>query len=127
MAPGLNMESFSVMNAEVVPGDTFARFRLSSAGGLSPTGEAADGEVEDHEVTIKPVDDLDLMNRVESSTRMFWACNSILTGLVGDPFRVQTGADITLHAGNVVAMRSDSQVDEDSFLIVLTGSVPGCP
>ncbi len=33
-------------------GTTFSRFRISSAGGLAPTGGAADGEVEDHEVTI---------------------------------------------------------------------------
>ena len=33
-------------------GTAFARFRLSSAGGLAPTGEAADGEVEDYAVQI---------------------------------------------------------------------------
>ncbi len=33
-------------------GTTFARFRISSAGGLGPAGPAADGEVEDHVVTI---------------------------------------------------------------------------
>ena len=33
-------------------GDTFARFRISSDGGLSPTGFAPDGEVEDHLVRI---------------------------------------------------------------------------
>ena len=34
-------------------GQTFARFRISSQGGLSPTGFAADGEVEDYAVTIE--------------------------------------------------------------------------
>ncbi|RCS42139.1 hypothetical protein DTL42_20120 [Bremerella cremea] len=33
-------------------GDTIARFRYSSTGGLSSTGLAADGEVEDYQVTI---------------------------------------------------------------------------
>ena len=33
-------------------GDTYARFRLSSTGGLTPTGLAEDGEVEDYLVTI---------------------------------------------------------------------------
>ena len=33
-------------------GDTFARFRLSSAGGLNFNGAAADGEVEDYAVSI---------------------------------------------------------------------------
>lgn len=34
------------------PGPTFARFRLSSAGGLPSSGAAQDGEVEDYAVTI---------------------------------------------------------------------------
>jgi hypothetical protein len=33
--------------------NTFARFRFSTAGGLAPDGPAADGEVEDYEVTIE--------------------------------------------------------------------------
>ncbi|RLE33528.1 MAG: hypothetical protein DRJ61_07050, partial [Acidobacteria bacterium] len=38
-------------------GTTFARFRLSTAtGGLSPTGDAIDGEVEDYAVTIIEAD-----------------------------------------------------------------------
>ncbi|MBN2577727.1 MAG: choice-of-anchor D domain-containing protein [Pirellulales bacterium] len=37
----------------VVYGATFARFRLSTAGGLSPTGAAEDGEVEDYQVSIR--------------------------------------------------------------------------
>ncbi|MCI0639481.1 MAG: GEVED domain-containing protein, partial [Gemmataceae bacterium] len=35
-------------------GATFARFRLSTAGGLGWTGEAPDGEVEDYAVTLDP-------------------------------------------------------------------------
>ena len=35
-----------------VVGQTFARFRISTAGGHAPTGGALDGEVEDHEVII---------------------------------------------------------------------------
>src|SRR5204863_27743 len=33
---------------------TYMRFRLSTAGGLAPTGAATDGEVEDYKVTINP-------------------------------------------------------------------------
>ncbi|HAK77507.1 MAG TPA: hypothetical protein DCM71_11495, partial [Runella sp.] len=33
-------------------GTSYARFRVSTSGGLSPTGEATDGEVEDYQVTI---------------------------------------------------------------------------
>jgi hypothetical protein len=38
-----------------VAGLTFARCRISSVGGLSPTGQADDGEVEDHMVEIEQV------------------------------------------------------------------------
>ncbi len=41
---------------DAVAGDTFARFRLSTAGNLAPTGLAADGEVEDDQVTIIDID-----------------------------------------------------------------------
>ncbi len=51
MANGSNDIDFSVPS-DAVLGDTFARFRLSSAGVAGPTGAAADGEVEDHLVTI---------------------------------------------------------------------------
>ncbi len=44
---GENLLSFNVP-ANSVSGNTAARFRLSSAGGLAPTGLADDGEVEDY-------------------------------------------------------------------------------
>ena len=36
-----------------ITGQTFARFRISSDGGLTPVGSAPDGEVEDYEVHIR--------------------------------------------------------------------------
>ena len=45
-------------------GSTFARFRLDSAGGLSPRGQADDGEVEDYEVQIKEVPTIDVGENV---------------------------------------------------------------
>jgi len=42
--------------ANALPGTTYARFRCSSAGGLAPTGPAADGEVEDYAVTVTGAD-----------------------------------------------------------------------
>src|SRR5262249_58125089 len=48
---GDNVLTFAVP-ADAAQGATFARFRLSSAGGLTATGGAADGEVEDHLVVI---------------------------------------------------------------------------
>lgn len=48
---GLNTLHFTVP-ADAQPGKTYARFRISSTGGLEPTGEAFDGEVEDQVVYI---------------------------------------------------------------------------
>lgn len=42
--------------AGALPGLTYARFRCASAGGLSPTGPAADGEVEDYLLGILGTD-----------------------------------------------------------------------
>ncbi len=49
---GTNPVSFTVPGTAVV-GDTYARFRISSAGGLSPEGLASDGEVEDYRIYIR--------------------------------------------------------------------------
>ncbi len=51
VAAGSNTLKFTVPSTAVT-GTTFARFRLSSAGGLGPVGEAADGEVEDYAVKV---------------------------------------------------------------------------
>ena len=48
---GFSTVSFDIPNT-ALPGPTFARFRFSSTGGLSPTGLASDGEVEDYLVGI---------------------------------------------------------------------------
>ncbi len=42
-------------NATFQGGAAFSRFRLSPSGGLSPTGGAVDGEVEDHKVVLAKV------------------------------------------------------------------------
>jgi hypothetical protein len=52
LLPGLNANLCFTVPANAALGQTFARFRLSSAGGLSPTGYASDGEVEDYLVRI---------------------------------------------------------------------------
>ncbi len=55
LVAGVNVLEINVP-ANVLPGTTFARFRFSSAGGLGPTGLAADGEVEDYQVEIVGLD-----------------------------------------------------------------------
>jgi hypothetical protein len=49
---GTHAISVSVPDATIT-GQTFARFRISSDGGLTPMDSAPDGEVEDHEVWIQ--------------------------------------------------------------------------
>ena len=48
---GANLVAFTIP-AGAKPGTTFSRFRLSSAGGLTTTGQAEDGEVEDYPFSI---------------------------------------------------------------------------
>ena len=49
---GIN-KLYPTVPAWAIPGQTFARFRLSTASGLGPTGPAPDGEVEDYRVTVE--------------------------------------------------------------------------
>lgn len=51
LAGGVELISIEVPE-EAVAGTTYARFRLSSGGGLGPTGPAPDGEVEDYRLTL---------------------------------------------------------------------------
>ncbi len=55
LVAGNNALTFAVP-CTAVGGKTYARFRLSSAGGLAPTGTANDGEVEDYTLVIGQVD-----------------------------------------------------------------------
>jgi len=52
LAPGLNAGITFPVPQPAALGPTFARFRISSAGGLFPTGAAPDGEVEDYMVEL---------------------------------------------------------------------------
>jgi len=57
LAVGVNALSFTPP-AAAPAGTTFARFRFSQIGGLSPTGLAIDGEVEDEQLTVARQADL---------------------------------------------------------------------
>ncbi len=57
--PGALTQTFAVTIPASAPAPlgvtkSFARFRVSSAGGLQPTGLAVDGEVQDYAVTLVP-------------------------------------------------------------------------
>src|SRR5262249_44783427 len=55
LTAGANALTFNVP-CSAVAALTYARFRLSAAGGLAPTGAAPDGEVEDYAVNVGAVD-----------------------------------------------------------------------
>ena len=52
----------------VQPGETYARFRLSTQAGLGPDGPATAGEVEDHLVEILPNSDVKWLQRPDLTT-----------------------------------------------------------
>ena len=56
LASGVNNLTTAAIPGNAVAGQTYARFRLSSVGGLAPRGPAADGEVEDYLVTVQSPD-----------------------------------------------------------------------
>ena len=51
VAAGTNVVTFDIPSTALV-GASYARFRISTAGGLTPQGASADGEVEDYEIEI---------------------------------------------------------------------------
>jgi len=57
LSAGNNVLNFTVPGTATVTSQTYSRFRISSTGGLSPSGQANDGEVEDYEVEIEVAQD----------------------------------------------------------------------
>ena len=65
---GVNNLSFPVPTGAVI-GTTYARFRCTTFGALTPTGPAINGEVEDYLVTIdNPAPAIDLLKDVSATT-----------------------------------------------------------
>jgi hypothetical protein len=81
-------------------GTSYARFRISSAGGLNPTGPAADGEVEDYAVTVDEVDFGD-------------APDSYGTSLASNGPTHSVGPGNTLYLGSCVDSESGAQTPFD--------------
>lgn len=120
---GPNPLAFAVPGS-APPGSTFARFRLSSITGLAPTGAAPDGEVEDYKVTVVTPMDLTITNLTIATTVLFEACNSIT---VGPNVVVAYPGNLTLQAGNLVAINNLFTVQNNCFFTVTLGTPGGCP
>ncbi|MBC8353202.1 MAG: VCBS repeat-containing protein [Planctomycetes bacterium] len=77
------------------PGETFARFRLSTTGELAPRGTAEDGEVEDYAVTI-------LDDHATFNVEFDLAARDMLPGAI----RVEAaGSEFVLRNGNIELYR----------------------
>lgn len=79
LTAGANTLAIAVPNP-VVPGASFARFRVSTGGCLAPTGPAPDGEVEDYPLVLTAAGsglELDLYSTmVGGNIRLNWTGNS---------------------------------------------------
>ncbi len=124
LTAGVNHRSFAVPGDAIIREQTFARFRISTAGGLSHLGGAADGEVEDYAVIIEPplefVIDAD---SISESAGMGAATVTVTrnAGTVGDLLLTLTSSDtseatvpatITIPAGFASATFAVDAVDE---------------
>jgi hypothetical protein len=76
---GANTLGFTIPSGAMA-GDTAARFRISSTGGLAPTGSAPDGEVEDYLLRILDVMDSPAaqVDGVGSTTRVFVSAGQVV-------------------------------------------------
>jgi len=103
LVPGVNSNVCFNVPIGAVLGPTFARFRLSSAGGLAPAGAAQDGEVEDYLVAIyqprNASGNLAVTNilRVSASTAAVWWASAD----AGLHYQLQSTVDLTNGAGQV--------------------------
>jgi ELWxxDGT repeat protein len=101
LTAGDNLLTFQVP-AEASLGQTYARFRISTAGGLAPTGVAEDGEVEDYAVALVPAGTISVspLTRVYDGTP-FALSAAIDDGSGGlDPDSDQTRFTFTFYAGS---------------------------
>ncbi|NQT17348.1 MAG: FG-GAP repeat protein, partial [Planctomycetes bacterium] len=86
-------------------GNTYARFRLSTAGGLSPTGTASDGEVEDYKVTITSTITVSSVSAVAGTNNTVFDVSFAGQSAAGN-YRIEIGPDI-------LAAGSGPQMDQD--------------
>jgi len=92
---GANIISFLVPITATV-GDTFARFRFSTLGGLSPEGQADDGEVEDYKITIGDWNPTCLIPNNLGDDVLQYTCNGDLQTIFNNyPLLIHVNSDLT--------------------------------
>jgi len=142
--------SLSVAVPQVLPsnsplGETYARFRISSAGSLLPTGLAVDGEVEDYKVRIldnpapfvKPAALVDLITAEDSDDTVIDLFNPQafddvnLTDGNGDVLTLSVGTRVlsvkqdgaTLRDGDTITIFTADEFDSRTFEFDRDGAV----
>ncbi|MCA9061494.1 MAG: hypothetical protein KDA96_00465 [Planctomycetaceae bacterium] len=115
-------EGSIVLNAvsvplDAVPGQTFARFRISTTGESAPTGSALDGEVEDFAVTI--LDGRLILETVQQSVSQESVSQEVHLNIPGLEPAVLNGVDLTDHEAIVVALTA-AGVNPSSITVEVT-------
>lgn len=120
LVAGANVVSFNVPSGSAI-GQTGARFRLSSSGGLAPAGNAEDGEVEDYMVTIV---DGDLSSDITVSLA---ESESQLTVDSGDYVILMAGVEVFRVPTPAIDTLSIVGTDSADLLGINTGGEFGLP
>ena len=144
-ADGIQTVSFDIpqdTGANVRRGETFARFRLSTAGDLGHAGRAADGEVEDYRITIRseatgesaPIDNMQPFYSVNYAIATIGTFPSLGGGVPSDtfadqldPFLGQISAVLSpdLPSGHLWADGSELLIAEHTALFSVLGTTFG--
>ena len=112
---GLNSLTFQVPASATGNIYTHARFRIDSNGGLSYTGQANDGEVEDYRVyiTCSNCGDFDDNSSIDINDLRILAVNWLWTGAPG--------------GNNIADLNCDGKVDYEDFAIFALQWLGSCP
>ncbi|GAB6185874.1 GEVED domain-containing protein [Thermopirellula anaerolimosa] len=125
LQPGVNLLTVNLPSG-LAPGQTFARFRLSSAGGLNPTGVAQDGEVEDYLVELVPYheDYGDAPDSYGTTRGVDGARHRLGSGLY-----LGAAVDAELDGKPTVPADGDDKagIDDEDGVLFLDALVPGSP
>jgi hypothetical protein len=118
LSSGFNNLSFAVPLTAVLTAETVTRFRVSSQTNLTPTGLAADGEVEDYVVAV----DSDLVLQLSVDI-----VDAVVTEGNSTTFTVTRNADINNEITVVIVSDNPSDVSFTSPIVIPAGQATSAP
>jgi len=121
---GVNPLVFDVPGASLQGASTFARFRVDSSGGLSFTGVASDGEVEDYQVAIEELDFGDAPDPTFPTLFASDGARHVLGGALYMGAAVDADAD-GQPSGNATGDDTDAQGDDEDGVVFTSLLIPG--